>query len=424
VPVVVSLRDVDALDRSRGFADRVLDTGVKDVPAAHRRLVREALERGLDSGAAALLLDSLDETHDRRGVVVSEIAELCAGISADVPVLLATRDIAYAQAATLGWDDLRLLEPQKPEQAVRAVLAATAASRRLEERDAWVERRVEWVAAVLGQDRVIGETPLMPVLLALLAADRSDGALPATRAEILYGIVEAVVRRREARRDPGLRVATLNEHDSANAVLAAFAVEAGVLGDSGGQVGITTVQKAAALFLAGDWGLPAGAAASGASTIVHFWDEIGIFVIRGAEEMIVPRMEVLLDIGDAVRASAQSPDAVAAWVEARIRDRRHEPLVLATSLSEVAAERLVAAACETGEHELLVAAGAAVRQHARVSGTDRDRLAAALATDAANPDVQGWESYVLMLDLLGENDAAQGPMGVLIRYPPGPSART
>jgi hypothetical protein len=286
-------------------------------------------EQGLDSGATALLLDSLDETHDRRGVVVSEVAELCAGISADVPVLLATRDVAYAQAATLGWDDLRLLEPQKPEQAVRSVLAATAAARRLEDRDAWMERRAEWVAAVLAQDRVVGETPLIPVLLALLAADRGDGALPATRAEILFGIVEAAVRRREARRDPGLRVATLNEHDSANAVLAAFAVEAGVLGDSGGQTGAATVQKAVASFLAGDWGLPAGADASGASAIMHFWDEIGIFVIRGADEMIAPRLEVLLDIGDAVQASTQSPDAVAAWVDDRIRGRRHEPLVLA-----------------------------------------------------------------------------------------------
>lgn len=417
LPVVVSLREVDSLDRSHGFADRVLDTGVKDVPSGYRPLVREALEQGLDSGATALLLDSLDETHDRRGVVVSEVAGLCAGISADVPVLLATRDVAYAQAATLGWDDLRLLEPQKPEQAVRAVLIATAAARRLEDRDAWMERRAEWVAAVLAQDRVVGETPLIPVLLALLAADRGDGALPATRAEILYGIVEAAVRRREARRDPGLRVATLNEHDSANAVLAAFAVEAGVLGDSGGQAGTATIQKAMASFLAGDWGLPAGAAASGASAIMHFWDEIGIFVIRGADEMIAPRMEVLLDIGDAVQASTQPADAVAAWVDDRIRGRRHEPLVLAASLSEVATERLLAAACDSGEHELLIAASAAVRQHARVSGTDRDRLIAALAADAANPDMQGWGSYVTMLDLLNETDAAQNAAAVLNCYP-------
>jgi hypothetical protein len=152
---VVSLRDVDARDRSRGFADRVLGAAVKDVPAADRALVRETLERGLESGATALLLDSLDETHDRRGAVVAEVEDLCAGVSADVPVLLATRDVAYAQAATLGWDDVRLVEPQKPERAVRAVLAAVAAARRVQDSNAWVERRVEWVAAVLDRDRAV-----------------------------------------------------------------------------------------------------------------------------------------------------------------------------------------------------------------------------------------------------------------------------
>jgi hypothetical protein len=133
--------------------------------------------------------------------------------------------------------------------------------------------------------------------------------------------------------------------------------------------------------------------------------------------MIAPRLEVLLDIGDAVQASTQSPDAVAAWVDDRIRGRRHEPLVLAASLSNVAAERLLAAACDSGEHELLIAASTAVRQHARISGADRDRLVAALAADAAHPDMQGWGSYVAMLDLLSENDAAQNTAAVLNRYP-------
>jgi hypothetical protein len=418
LPLVASLRDVDARDRSRGFADRVLDTAVKDVSATDRPLVREALQRGLESGATALLLDSLDETHDRRGAVVSEVDDLCARVSADVPVLLATRDVAYAQAATLGWDDLRLVEPEKAEQAVRAVLAAVAAARQVEDSDAWVERRVEWVTAILDRDRAVGETPLMPVLLALLAADRGDGTLPATRAEILHGIVEAAVRRREARRDPGLRVGTLNEHDSANATLAAFAVEAGVLGDSGAQARVTTVQEAIAAALTRDWGLPAGTAASGASAIVHFWDEIGIFVIRGTDEIVAPRMEVFLDIGDAVQAAAQSPDAVAAWVDARIRDRRHEPLILAAALSEAAGKRLLAAACDSGEHELLIAAGTAVRQHARVSDKDLGPLVAALATDAVKPDAQGWTSYVTMLDLAGEHSTALDPGEVLTLYPP------
>jgi hypothetical protein len=418
LPLVVSLRDVDAQDRSRGFADRLLDAAVKDVPATDRQLVRETLEQGLESGATALLLDSLDETHDRRGAVVSDVAGLCARVHAAVPVLLATRDVAYGQAATLGWDDLRLVEPQRPQRAVQAVLSAAAVARHIRDVDAWVGRRVDWVAAILDRDRAIGETPLIPVLLALLAADRSNGALPATRAEILHAVVQAAVRSREAHRDPGLRLATLNERDSANATLAAFAVEAGVLGDSGGQALVATLQQAVALALARDWGLPAGAAASAATTIVHFWDEIGVFVIRGADETVAPRMELFLDIGDAVQAAGQSPNAVAAWVDARIRDRRHEPLILAAALSEAAGEQLLAKACDSGEHDLLIAGGAAVRQHACVSDKDRERLLVALAADAANPDQQGWKSCVTLLDLTVEHGTTLDIGEVLALYPP------
>ncbi|MFD9942098.1 hypothetical protein ACFWYW_48830 [Nonomuraea sp. NPDC059023] len=395
----------------------MLDTAVKDVPAIDRPLVRAALEHGLRSGATALLLDSLDETHDRRGTVVSEIENLCGGISADVPVLLATRDVAYAQAATLGWDELRLVKPKEPKRAVRAVLAAVAAARQAPDSDAWVERRVEWVAAILDRDRVLGETALMPVLLALLAGDRSNGALPVTRAEILHGVVKAAVRRREAHRDPGVRLATLNEHDSANATLAAFAVEAGVLGDAGGQARLATVQEAVATALIRDWGLPSGAAASSARAVVHFWDEIGVFVIRGADEIIAPRMELFLDIGDAVQASKRPPEAVAAWVDVRIRDRRHEPLILAAAMSDIACEKLLTAACDSGEHELLIAASTAVRQHARISDEGRVRLAAALTKDAASPDRHGWTSYVAMLGLVSEYDTLRHTGEVLAQYP-------
>lgn len=417
LPLMVSLRDVDAQDRSRGFVDRMLDTAVKDLLATDRPLVRAALEQGLQSGSTALMLDSLDETHARRGEIVSEVHDLCARLSANVPILLATRDVAYAQAATLGWDDLRLVEPKEPKRAVRAVLAAVAATRHVPNSDAWVERRVEWVSEILDRDRAVGETVLMPVLLALLAADRSNGALPVTRAEILHGIVEAAVRRRESRRDPGFRLATLNEHDSANATLAAFAVEAGILGDFGGQAPITALQKEVASFLTQDWGLPAGAAASSARAIVHFWDEIGVFVIRGAEETVAPRMELFLDIGDAVQASRQPSPTITAWVDARIRERRHEPLILAAALSEVACERLLTAACDSGEHDLLITAGAAVRQHARVSRKDLERLVAALTKDAVNADKQGWASYVTMIGLIGEQSVVQDPDEVLKHYP-------
>ena len=59
-----------------------------------------------------------------------------------------------------------------------------------------------------------------------------------------------------------------------------------------------------------------------------------------------------------------------------------------------------------------------MRQHARVTVTDRERLVVALATDAKIPDAQGWTSYATMLDLLVGQSTEYDLGQVLTRYPP------
>ena len=418
LPLMVSLRDVEQRDRSRGFGDRLLDAAVKDLPAAHRDLVRSELERGLETGSTALLLDSLDETHDRRGAVVAEIAELCDRIASVVPVLLATRDVAYAQASTLGWDDLRLQEPEKPEKAVRAVLTAVARARKIDDPHPWIDARTSWIAAAIQADRPLGETPLMPVLLALLAAERADGRFPATRAQILFAVIEAAVRRREAQRDNALSVATLGLPESASAVLNAFSLEARILADDGGQSSRADVLEGLQGALIRDWNLPTAAASSGAETIIHFWDELGIFVISGADETVSPRQELLLDIGDAVDAvKIPTPTDVTPWAKDRIRSKRIEPLILASALSETAAEALVAAACQSGDHELLIGAAMAMRQHARVSPSSRALLLDALAADAALADREGWSTFQTLIELGSDGNTYAGMNEIMLDYP-------
>jgi hypothetical protein len=417
LPILVSLPDVELQCAALSFADRVLNTAVRDLPTQDRPLVRTELERGLSSGGTALLLDSLDETHDRRGAVVAEIANLCQRLNPEVPILLATRDVAYAQAASLAWDDLRLQEPGEPGKAVAAVLSAVAAARGLESGGDWVQMRTEWVNASLRADRPLTETPLMPVLLALLAADRADGHFPATRAQILIAAVEAAVRRREAQRDRPWRIATLSGRDSANAALDGFAWEARIIGDSGGKLGRREVERTLAIGLENDWGLPPAAARSGAQALIHFWDELGVFVISGADEVISPRLELLLDIGDAVDA-VKSPSGITEWVLDRISSRRLEPVVLAATLSQQAAEVLVSAAiAESSDTELLTAAVAALEQHAVISPQTFAGFLAALARDAARGDRQGWSSIQRLVRLTQEKEGGFDFSSLLANYP-------
>lgn len=102
LPIRASLREVDALDHTRPFRERLLEVAVRNVVPADRPYLLSDLSNRLESGAAVLLLDGLDETYRRRATVVAEVDQFLAACSTDLFVLLSTRDVAYGQAATLG----------------------------------------------------------------------------------------------------------------------------------------------------------------------------------------------------------------------------------------------------------------------------------------------------------------------------------
>ena len=166
---------------ARPLRERLLDLAVTSVPASDRTLVRDALDRALASGDAVLFLDGLDEAADRSLLLARQIADLLETVHPDTDVLLATRDVSYSHAhELLHFADLRLKPPEHTNRAVKAVLDAVAEARRIANAEAWTKERLEWVERVLHADSQLRETPLLPVLLALLAADSDGDALPET----------------------------------------------------------------------------------------------------------------------------------------------------------------------------------------------------------------------------------------------------
>lgn len=123
LPVIVSLRDVNNVSSALGFRDRLINVALRDERPDDREVLgAEISDRLEDNRGIALLLDSLDETYDQRGKVVGEIEKLVLGLPKGVCVLLATRDIAYGQAATLGWSGMRLAPPSNTMATVQAIL--------------------------------------------------------------------------------------------------------------------------------------------------------------------------------------------------------------------------------------------------------------------------------------------------------------
>jgi hypothetical protein len=401
LPVRVSLADIDAQDRSVGFRDRLLSAALRDDRTEDRPRLREELERRFDVGGCALLLDSLDETYDRRGEVVAEVEAFLAGVSPDVDVLIATRDVAYGHAATLGWDSLELLPPLHPEKIVGAVLRQYAvrvgvAENRVER---WVANRAGWVAQALTGESTLSETPLLPVLLALLAATRNEASLPSSRAHALEAVVRDVLTRRELKRRGTASFSGLSGTQAQSAAMDAFVSEASAILDANGQIPVSDLSPIVAADLTERWGLSPGPAEAAAQDMIHFLDESGIFVISGASETVAPRLALFAEIGDAIRAATTGSSQLDAWTEARIHSGQLEPLVLAASLSPRAAENLGRAAGQSRDRKLLHAAVRAHAEHAELGEENVQAICAALITDLQTGDPLSWDSWRQLLKL-------------------------
>jgi hypothetical protein len=345
LPIVVSLRDVDAGDRQLSMRDRIVATALAAESPADRPALAEELNRLLDHGGAALILDALDETYERRGSVVAELERMLATISRDVDVLLVTRDAAYGQAETLGWKQLAQGKPKDSARLVAHVLAASDSG--LDE--AAIKRKAAWVKRVLAQNDSLNETPLVPVLLALLAVERDEAALPHSRAETLAEVVEDVIERYEVSRRPDAPLGNLTQTQIVDGLLHAFSVAASCVLDHRGQAPETEVLRAIADQSALHWGLAPGQAASVARDALNFFDESGIF-IKSADRKISARIALFSEVGAAIGAAHLPGEALVSWVTSLVATGQVEPLILASVLHRPVADLFVAKAIEpTGD---------------------------------------------------------------------------
>lgn len=343
LPVFASMKRVAEISPSLSFREGILTAATEALPARDRARVREAIEAALENGTATLFVDGLDEAGSRRHQLVAELDALLKTCHRDVDVLLATRDVAYAQAATLGFADLRLRSPEDLETTIEAVLAAAAEARAIaaDDKPAWMERRTEWVKGVISANGALRETPLMPVLLTLLASESEVDDLPRSRALVLERVIRDLVHRAEQRR-PDFVVASLSSEETATALLRSFPSISERIAADGGSSARDDLTSVVQARLENDWRLPPGALEAAAVRILDFWDDAGVFVGGGAGARISPRIRLFLEVGDALYA-AGLPDADAgSWARAAMADEiRHEALLLAATLSPAVVAEVV-----------------------------------------------------------------------------------
>lgn len=402
LPIRVSLKEVDALGQDSGFRDRLLSTAVRDDLPEDRALIRRELDRRLTDGGVALLLDGLDETYDRRRTVISQIDDLMNVVSKDVDALVSTRDVAYGHAATLGWDDLVLRPPSEATRTVKAVLRKAIDKRPIpaegQRPRKWVDERMRWVKNALAEDPTLQETPLLPVLLALLAAEKDLDTLPTSRASILLAVVTDVVARYELGKRDTPTLGSLADSAAGTAALHAFASEASAILNANGRITLAELIPIVAAEILDYWGMSRGHAETTARDMIRFFDTNGIFVIAGARETVGPRISLFAEIGDALRATSH-PAKIIEWVNSRVEARQLEPLILAAGLNHLAAQALAGVAAKSQDRDLLYAAVRAYREGAVLSSKDLQAICAGLINDFGQGTFQSWESWSQVLHL-------------------------
>jgi hypothetical protein len=418
LPLSVSLGRVAEKERfrKRSLRDELLDIAVESLDAPDRPFVREFLDEALSSGDVVLFLDGLDEAANRSLNLASDINLLLREVHPDVDVLVATRDVAFANARILGFKTLRMLPPSQTDFAIESVLRAFAQHHEIDiEKDGWLSSRMGWLQALFKQDPQLKEAPILPVLLAIHAAENRAGQLPSTRARILEQAIKDVVRRKESRRE--LRLTSIANEHQADAALGAFPMIASVLMRNGGFAKRELVCDELSEYYQYEWGLPPAVARATAGEVLVFWDESGMFVARDAEHTVEPRHRLFLEIGAALQAATYSTDQAVDWVEGMAaRDDAEECLVLAAGLSPEIAGALIERSRRgdsVPDDRLALAAASALRQGGSVDEGKVRLLIARLLPLVARGDHQALDAYQALVRLPVPHDLEGAVLGVM-----------
>jgi hypothetical protein len=336
LPVHVNLDRLARRLKDMSFRKALLELATEDLDAADAELMCEAVENGLRQGPIALFLDALDEAREQRRTVVQGLRRFLDTVHQDVEVVLSTREVGYADAQTLGFNEVAVSPPRNIDVTVRKILevAARNASVPALDQPSWIRDRVRWVENVLESDPGLRRTPLIPVLLALLASRHDSALLPTRRAPILRAVLEDVCRVWEAaqRREGQVRLGLLDGERAVAALLDALLLESSVL-DERSSAERKEIERVLGEWFAARFQLPTAEAVVVATEAASFWDEAGVFV-TATDGMVAPSARLFVEIGAAACASElEASSALEAWVRAAAADRnRWETLRLATGL--------------------------------------------------------------------------------------------
>ncbi len=378
VPVVVPLQRFLSAPVPTSLDDLVR-AGV-EVRGGEGELVRELVER-LEQGEGALFLDGLDETRHRRFEVTRALDRITEDIDPGSDCLVATRDVAYAEARTLGWPTARLSAVTEMEEVLHAIgvqLALTADVRE-GEREAWVRTRLDTLMGHRRQHPILRETPLLTVLALVLLAQRDPSPIPYSRAQILSDLIDEQIERKEVTARGATELWPRNSPEEVIGLLRESFVSIGHQLYDRSEVPRDELSSELAKLLETRWAFASGPALAAASTLLTLWDEAAVFVASGRPPVVSGRLRGMIEVAEARYATRLEGDEVAEWLASVASDDSGtETLLLSAGLSPTLAGRLAEFACARPLASVLLTAAEAVARGAEVADQGMDCLLDAL----------------------------------------------
>ena len=419
-PISVHLQRLAGGDS--GFTAGLLDAATDELAGGERTALRGALEHELARGRCLLLLDGLDEVRRGRKIFATELSAWLKELHPDVEVLIASRPVALADAATLDLPSLFMKEPEAPERTADAILRAAAEEEIAEDhREVWVAERREWLTKVFDRNQELSATPLMVVLLALAAvSSRKVGELPTRRAEVLRQSIEDALGEWEveARRRGEVAIGSLTGARAAEALRWTFCL----LGENAISESPPDQQEvgvALSAVLAAHFELAPGNARAAASEALAFWEEAGLFTFEG--DGLMANVRSLAELGSAWLAAEASPDRQRRWVShVRSEDDLWQCLALAAGLSDRIAELWAQALASGGQAAELSALLGARRDGVYFTASSLKAVAVGLAADGLTDEAEAEDMAWALIDLPLDNLTRESLRPLLSQAVPEP----
>lgn len=342
LPILLNLRSIAPFVHVPADVtlDLLLDGPARTTLAGAQGDLAHALREAVSSGHVVFLLDGLDETFEKRGIVATGVGALLKRLHADCGFILATRSSAVDFTIQLDLPTVELVTPHRLETSLIALVRAIAAETvPAEQRDVFVTEKTAWIHEASDRRKDIWAVPLLATLATLRAA---RGADPANNpAQLLNGVVDDSVHKWELRHTAGVPP-NADPAFRPQMLLEGFAAMGQALNTTA-SLARTDAVDLVALALK-QWELPRPVLQNIASYVVRFWDEtVGIFVDVGGE--LRARSRQFAELGDARAALASPVNIRLAWLDSALDDPgKMNAVGLATSSDIELARQLVLSA--------------------------------------------------------------------------------